>query len=425
MGMKEKLTNNLNLKIIAVLFSVGIWVISININDPYQSKTYSVKVQLMNMASMTNAGKYVEILDNSDEITVSIRANRSVLDNFSASNILATADLTEIDENNQVPIRLNTTRISGSKIESIRSEATNISLKVEDIRRVQKRIEVMIKNEPAEGYILSKANPEQNALKISGPESIVNTVAKAMVTFDLDQATDDVSMLLPIELYDEEGKRIVDSRLTASISEVQCVATILAAKEVPITFTVNTSAAEGYGWTGKVVGDPAAVAIAARPNILKNIHSIEIPNAVDLSNAKEDVWSVVELKNYLPDGVSFADSSFSGEVSVVAYVEERVRRTVEFDTARIEMVNVPEGMEGRAFFEEEKVQLMLVGLESFMNAMKEDQIRSYLDLQKYMLQEGMEELREGIHFVPVSVELPEGIAMEGKIEVEVEISAVE
>ena len=92
--MKEKLTKNLNLKIIAVLFSVGIWIISININDPYQSKTYSVTVQLQNMAAMTGAGKYVEIMNNTDEISVSVRANRSVLDSFSAANILATADLT-------------------------------------------------------------------------------------------------------------------------------------------------------------------------------------------------------------------------------------------------------------------------------------------------------------------------------------------
>ena len=217
--MKEKLTKNLNLKIIAVLFSVGIWIISININDPYQSKTYSVTVQLQNMAAMTGAGKYVEIMNNTDEISVSVRANRSVLDSFSAANILATADLTEIDENNQVPIKLNTTRISGSKIESIRSDSTYVSLKVEDIRRIQKNIEVAVKNEPAEGYILGKASMEQNALKISGPESEVNKVAKATVTFDLEGATDDLSMLLPIELYDEAGERIIDSRLTVSIED--------------------------------------------------------------------------------------------------------------------------------------------------------------------------------------------------------------
>ena len=66
--MKDKLTNNLKLKVIAVLFAAGLWMISININDPYQSKDYSVQVQLLNMNVMTGAGKYVEVANDSDEI---------------------------------------------------------------------------------------------------------------------------------------------------------------------------------------------------------------------------------------------------------------------------------------------------------------------------------------------------------------------
>ena len=50
-------------------------------------------------------------------------------------------------------------------------------------------------------------------------------------------ASEDVSMILPVELYDAEGNKINDNRLTTSIQEVQCVATILATKEIPIVFT--------------------------------------------------------------------------------------------------------------------------------------------------------------------------------------------
>ncbi|MBQ9991285.1 MAG: hypothetical protein IJP31_10170 [Lachnospiraceae bacterium] len=419
--MKEKLTKNLNLKIIAVLFSVGIWVISININDPYQSKTYSVTVQLLNMASMTSAGKYVEILDDSDEITVSVRANRSVLDSFSASNILATADLTEIDANNQVPIKLNTTRISGSKIESMRSENTNVSLKVEDIKRVQKSIEINVKNDPAEGYILGEADAQQNALKISGPESVVDKVAKAAVTFDLEGAADDVSMLLPIELYSETGDRIIDSRLTTSINEVQCVATILAAKEVPLKFVVNGIAAEGYGWTGVVEGEPSSIMIAARPNVLKNINTIEIPDAVDVSNAKADVRSSIDLKKYLPEGVSFAESSFNGRVDVTAYIEKRVSREAEFDSKMIQVINVPEGMEGRAYVSAQTVTVTYMGLESVMNQLKEDEVQAYLDIKAYMEYLDLKEIEEGTYTLWVNFELPEGITIKEDIEIEVEI----
>lgn len=423
--MKEKLTKNLNLKIIAVLFSVGIWIISININDPYQSKTYSVTVQLQNMAAMTGAGKYVEIMNNTDEISVSVRANRSVLDSFSAANILATADLTEIDENNQVPIKLNTTRISGSKIESIRSDSTYVSLKVEDIRRIQKNIEVTVKNEPAEGYILGKASMEQNALKISGPESEVNKVAKATVTFDLEGATDDLSMLLPIELYDEAGERIIDSRLTVSIEEVQCTATILATKEVPLKFKVSGEAEKGYSWTGEVKGEPAVISIAAKSNILKNINYIDIPDAIDVSNAKADVKSLIDLKSYLPEGVSFVNPSFSGRVLVTAYVEPEINRRVNLESRRIQVINVPEGMEGKALLEDEVFELNFVGRQSLMAQLNEEEVLGYLDIQEYMSSHNLNELKPGTYVIPLGFDLPDGIVLEENLEIEVEISSIE
>lgn len=423
--MKEKLTKNLNLKIIAVLFSVGIWIISININDPYQSKTYSVTVQLQNMAAMTGAGKYVEIMNNTDEISVSVRANRSVLDSFSAANILATADLTEIDENNQVPIKLNTTRISGSKIESIRSDSTYVSLKVEDIRRIQKNIEVAVKNEPAEGYILGKASMEQNALKISGPESEVNKVAKATVTFDLEGATDDLSMLLPIELYDEAGERIIDSRLTVSIEEVQCTATILATKEVPLKFKVSGEAEKGYSWTGEVKGEPAVISIAAKSNILKNINYIDIPDAIDVSNAKADVKSLIDLKSYLPEGVSFVNPSFSGRVLVTAYVEPEINRRVNLESRRIQLINVPEGMEGKALLEDEVFELNFVGRQSLMAQLNEEEVLGYLDIQEYMSSHNLNELKPGTYVIPLGFDLPDGIVLEENLEIEVEISSIE
>ncbi len=423
--MKEKLTKNLNLKIIAVLFSVGIWIISININDPYQSKTYAVTVQLQNMAAMTSAGKYVEIVNNSNEITVNVRANRSVLDTFSASNIVATADLREIDENNQVPIKLNTSKVSGSKIESLRSEQTYVSLKVEDIRRVQKRIEVIIKSGPADGHIVGRTSTEQNVLKISGPESVVNTVHRAAVTFDLEGLTDDVSIVLPVELYNEEGEKIVDSRLTTSVDEVQCAASILETKEIPVHYQVNGMPQNGFGWTGEIKGEPSSILIAGKSNAIKNVNDMEIADAVDISNARADVNSTVDLKKYLPEGVSLADSSFTGKASVTAYIEKEVSKTVEFDLKRLQVINVPEGLEGQITVKEEAMKITFTGLETPMAALNEAEVLGYLDLQEYMVQKELQELEEGIYNIPVSFELPEGVELEEKLEIEVEISAAE
>jgi YbbR domain-containing protein len=412
------LTKNLSLKIIAVLFAVGLWLISININDPYQSKSYSVTVQLQNLNTMVNAGKYVEVADDSDEITVSVRASRTVMDSFSASNIIATADLNEIDEQGQVPIKLSTTKTSSDKIESVRSDRQYVRVNVEDIYKVQKRIEIVTKNEPESGYILGKASTEQNALKISGPESVVSTVAKAVVTVDLDGATDDLSMLLPIELYDEDGGRISDSRLTTSIDEVQCVATILATAQVPVNIEIKGEAAAGYGYTGIVESDPAQVTIAAKSSQIRSITSINVEEPLDITNATDNVEVTVDLRKYLPDGVSLADSSFTGKAKLTAYVEKKVTRTLELDADRIELVNLPENTEGQIHISETSLSVELTGLESVMNELDEAQIRAYIDAADYMEEHQLTALDEGSYTMDIVLELPDGVSIEGEADLQ-------
>ena len=47
--MAKKLTNNLGLKILAVLIASLLWLIAININDPVGQQTYTVNVQMVNV----------------------------------------------------------------------------------------------------------------------------------------------------------------------------------------------------------------------------------------------------------------------------------------------------------------------------------------------------------------------------------------
>ena len=419
--MKEKQTNNLKLKIIAVLFAAGLWMISININDPYQSKDYSVVVQMQNMNVMTSAGKYVEILNDSDEITVRVKGNRSVMESFTASNIVATADLSKIDEENKVPITLSTIKTSGSKIESIRSDVTHLEVKTENIRRIQKRLEVITKNPPEDGYILGKVSTEQNALRISGPESAVALVDKAVVNFDLANATEDVSMILPVELYDAEGNRINDNRLTMSINEVQCVASILATKEIPYSFTTKGKTAKGYDFTGEIVSEPSTVLVAAKSSVLRGLNKFEIIDAIDVQGATRTVETTIDVRDYLPENVIFAEQDFDGKVKVSAVVEETFIEELEVTSEQVQIVNVPEGIQT----EVQEMQDISVVLNGFVSAKTEfdvNDVKVKVDILSYMNDNNLIELEAGIYEMDVKFDLPEGIWLADKVQIQIKIS---
>lgn len=422
--MKEKLSHNLKLKIVAVLIAAGLWMISININDPYQSKDYSVIVQLQNMNIMTAAGKFVEVVGNTDEISVRVRGNRSVMEAFTGSNIVATADIKEMDENNRIPIRLSTVKTVGNKIESLRANEDYLTVKIENILRVQKNIEIETKNEPAEGYLLGGTHTEQNALKISGPESIVNNLEKAVVSVDLAGAKDDVSMLLPIELYDKEGRRIIDNRLTTSINEVQCVASILATKEVPVVLVAKGTEAKGYGFNGQVLLDPEKIVLAGKNNVLRNLREIRVEDALDLTAAKANVSTKIDIKEYLPDNVILADPDFNGQINGTAIVEKEVMTEYLYKDEDIVIENLPKEYKAEIDLEENILLLSLFSFGSKIETVSLEQIRITVDMGLYMEEKDLTKLEEKTYVVPAMVQLPEGIWMETEVKIPVKITEI-
>ena len=97
--MKSKLMHNLGLKIMAVLISVVLWMLAVDINDPVINKYINnVQVQLTNTRALTGQGKTYRIVDNSDTIRVSVRAPKSAISAIDAQSVTAKADLSEITD---------------------------------------------------------------------------------------------------------------------------------------------------------------------------------------------------------------------------------------------------------------------------------------------------------------------------------------
>ena len=296
--MKRKLTHNLGLKIASVLIAMCLWIVAVNINDPVSQRIYTVAVQLVNLNALTSAGKYVEILDNTDTIRVTVRASRSVFSDFTEKNIVATADVSEMTADNRLPIEL--TYKSGSKIESIKADKDYVEVEIENMMKLQKRISVNVVNEPAEGYMVGGRSTDQNAVIISGPESMVSRVASTSVEINVDGATSDVNITLPVHLYDADGREINDSKLTKSVNNVFTTVSILQKKEVPIEVHYDESELPpGYIVEGKEQLSRSTVTISGVKEVVERIEKATID--VDLEGVTSDIDQMY--------GLTFRDAS--------------------------------------------------------------------------------------------------------------------
>ena len=306
--MAKKLTNNLGLKILAVLIASLLWLIAININDPVGQQTYTVNVQMVNLSKLTDNNKYVEVLEGSDTIRVTVRAARSVLSELSDKNISAIADVDKLTEGNYIPIELSCTKNSVDT-DDLKADKDYLRVSVENIKRRQLPISVDVQGTPAENYLLNSTSTAQNAVSISGPESVVNTVNTVSVEIDITNANSDVNISLPIHLYDSDGKEIIDKRISKNISDVQTTASIWLIKGVPIEYGYTGVPADGYEVDGNLTSTISYINIAGKQSLLKNIQKIDINDAIDITGATRNIEEEIDIKKFLPDGVIIPDSN--------------------------------------------------------------------------------------------------------------------
>ena len=419
--MKKWITNNLGLKILALLVSVGLWIIAININDPVSENTYTVNVSLQNAGVLSSAGKYFEVKDNSDRIKVVVRGTRTALSQFNQADIVATADLSKITEDNLVPIDLSTTKQS-DKIEGIRSESQYVKLALEDVRRLQMPIEVKVLNDPQDGYILGSTQTSQNVVIISGPESIINQVESAAVEIDVSGATTDVKISLPIHLYSKEDDIIDTTKVNMSVQEISTTASILQKVVVPLIAIPQGTPTQGYVLNGIIEGLPTEITIAGKSNIVSKIPYIDISESLDVNDIYQNTSYEININDYLPDGVSMVGNvGNNGILDISVGVDKESERTIVLDPEAIQVIGVPEGYSATVSDLEDDVEVPVSGLKSLLDTVDESKLVPVINVDKYLSNNGLT-IEKGHIDIPLDITLPDNVRLSREVKVRITVT---
>ena len=411
--MRNKITKNWGLKLVSFFFAVMLWIIVTNINDPVVSLRVSdVPVTIRNGDLITERGQVFSVLDNTDVIdTVTIYAPRSIIDTLDKSNVVAIADMQDLTNLDTIGIKLSTNKYN-DKLESIRGNIDSVKLSIEDKQTRSIPIRANVIGEVREGYILGDVSTEQNLIRISGPKSVVSQIAKAQAEVDVSGFTSNIGADTDIRLYDENGKEIQSSGLERSISKVRVSIEILEMKTVSINYTVVGTPADGYRMTGETESTRNNVVIAGRPSLIQRIETIEIPEGViDVTDATDNVTTLVDLKEYLPDGTVLAEEDFGGFINITVYVDQEMRRTFSSAVDNIRITGVPAGFEAEITDPEGYCSIVLLGLASELEGINTNTLEVSVDVAAWIENQEIEELRSGYYRIPLSVNISEGSAV--------------
>ncbi len=422
--MKNRLTRNWGLKIASFLSAALLWLVVTNINDPVISyRVADVPVTIKNANLITDRGQVYEVLDGTDVIdAVTVYAPRSIIDALEKSNIVAEADISDLTSVDTVPIKLSTNKYN-DKLDSIRGTIDSVKLNIEEKQIRSLPIRSVATGEVREGYMVGDVTTDQNLVQISGPQSVISQVAKAQAEVDVSGFTNNIWADSDIRFYDDDGNEIKTANIQRSISKVRVSVEILLLKELPVTCEVTGIPEDGYQYTGEVTFSKETVTVAARSQLLEHVEAIEIPAGVlDVTDASEDVTTLVDLKEYLPDGVELAEDNFVGRINVTATIEAEQERAVRVPVGQIRFEGIPDRYKAVITEPANECSIMLTGLQEALNEVTAEDVTASVDLEAWMAREGIEELTEGSYWVPVdAVVANENLRQSGVTEVRMHI----
>lgn len=401
--MKKNLTNNLFLKILSVVFAFILWLVVVNINDPDVTRLISgIPITIINEEKITGQGQgqiyYIES-PSSQTGSVSVKGARSILDKLKPTDIKATVDFGNVSSVGAVTI--NYTLPDGVTLVTKRTEVMRIV--TEAMKTGTFDVSIVPEGSTADGYLIGNSKVSPSRVRITAPESVLNSIKNVEVEVDIDGMSTDIVSSATLHLYDGNGTEIAyedNSNITISATSLIVSIEMLRTQIKTLEIEVGGEVQDGYRFIGMNC-DVTGVAVKGLPSKVLSFTTISIPESsgqLDLSEVTETTEVTIDLNLYLPEGVTLLNES-DRYVHVTLDVQPLYERDLYLSMSEIDMRNVPEDMD-LTFDTGTTVVARMEGLLEDIEALTIEELNPRVNLSG---------LNEGVHRLVVELNVPEGI----------------
>lgn len=398
---KELFTQNIPIKIIALLFAVLLWGYVLTIENPeYIKVVRDVEITYTGESSLTSKGLMLvnRELGTTDVSVLCQIGKHSELD---ASRLSCVVDLSsrdislaEDEDSKVIPLTVETTIQNGyGSIQSVETSTVNV-----EVAKVSTRtsipVGIELKGSIPEGFQVSV--PEKVLISVSGMKSLVDAIARGMVTVDLEQfSINDPDVLAgvysgvyPVRFYSSSNIELEDIYNDNGESySAEVTVTIRAYKDVEVKPDIRVEDLYSYTYTlsreyVRVYGDLAE---------LEKITSIATEPVTGLSDMEAEK---ITANLIVPDNVSLAKLDTGTIVVTLTVTDKMVTRQYAVPIA---IRNLPDQLllSGEVPTE---ADVSVYGTLRKLEAFSSGYVTLVIDLDGYSA---------GTHKVPIQIELDE------------------
>ena len=385
-GLRSVMSRVFSSKRFLLLVSLGIAVLTwsaLVVSDATLTRPKfftNVPVNVTNEATLKSRG-YI-VMDDIKELVPGVRMTVEVTQQ-NYGRVTSTSynphfDLSKVEGigENTIPVSFSS-QLYGPVIDCV---PDSVTVNVE--RYMTRRVPVVLElvGFAQEDVYLDSYRTDPNMLSVSGPQSLVTSVARAVAKLDvstlsLDRASDRTA--LDVQLQDAAGKVIISDKLEITNQTVITDSVIVDTEVVPAVMVplaidnmVTGEPAEGYELANIFV-EQDALRVAAGEELLSSIEFITTDYPLDITGASDNVNGYVRLKR-----LTGIENTLPTEIAVTAeIVEKTIERTLRNISITVE--NLPADMEAKLSVRQSAVQV--TGPYSFVGNLKSSNVRLFVD----------------------------------------------
>lgn len=381
-GIGKILSSNVFLLIVSFLTALLTWGVLVAADGTLmREKTLSnVPVSVSGEAALRTRG-YI-VMDDVKALLPGVRMNVEVTQsNYSrvtGASFNPHIDLTDVTGTgeNELEVSFGTTAYG----RVLSCEPKSVKVNVE--RYITRRVPVLLltHGQTPEGLYMDSAKSDPSSLSVSGPQSIVSTIARVVARVDLSQASAERMsdrIAVPIELQTTAGEVVTSDKVQVTNQSVITDTVIvelelLPVRDIPLSLDAFVVGEPAQGFElYEIEAAQTHLPVSATPEVLDALEYLTTESPLDITGADQDVAGMVRLKR--PTGI---ENSVPYDVSITAKIREKeIERT--FRSVNVEVMGVQEPLS--AALEKKQLTVQVSGGYGFINGLEKDQIRLFVD----------------------------------------------
>ena len=329
---------NIRTLLLALVLGFAVWMSAVTAADPDETRSLlTVPIEII--------GQDPSLIITNDipaSVEVSLRAPHSVWELLTTQEnaVRAIIDLSTLSAGeHQLPVQV---LISVRPVQIVFANPATVTVELEPLAVQTLPVSLSLSGQPAIGYQAGEVTIEPTEVIISGPQSLVDQVARARVFINLDEVRETIEQAMQIEIVDE--KNIPLEGITINPESVHINIPLSQQggfRDVAVKVVVRGQVAAGYRLENISVFPPVITVFAEDPELVSALPGVVDTQPLELQDAKQDITTRLALN--LPENVTIVGTEGAQTVQVQVAISP-IQTSVTLPNIPIKLIGLSDAL---------------------------------------------------------------------------------